>query len=211
MRPYRRFLFLLLALQFLSVGSAMANRIDVGASGKGEVNPPLPGTCTLANVASGLTNVCVAFQITTPSTASWANIIPVFDSSFNVIGSTEFGPLALVLVPTTSPFTLQLPSATADYGSFLCDPSTDPTMSTQLSGFCTDIPNSPGDDLSGFLSSGPVSPGNQVTFDFVSGAPGLPADWVFYTREVATPEPSTLLLLSSGLAVLLGKRRRAQV
>ena len=207
MRPYGRFLLLLLALQILCAGKAVATRIDQGASGKGEVNPA--SGCTLANVASGVTNVCVAFEINTPSTATWANIIPTFDSSFNVIGSTEFGPLSLFLVPTTSPFTLQLPSATADYGSFLCD--FDTSMNAQLGGFCTDIPNSPGDDLSSFLSSGPVSPGNQVTFSFVSGATGLPADWVFYTKGVATPEPSTLLLLSSGIAVLLRKRRRLQV
>jgi hypothetical protein len=207
MRLYRKFLLPLLALQFFWAGNAVATRIDQGASGKGQVNPT--PDCTLANVASGVTNVCVAFQITTPSTATWANIIPIFDSSFNVIGSTEFGPLSLFLVPTTSPFTLQLPSATADYGSFLCD--FDTSMNAQLSGFCTNIPNSPGDDLSGFLSAGPVSPGNQVTFSFVSGAPGLPANWVFYTRGVATPEPSSILLLGSGIAVLLRKRRLTKV
>jgi hypothetical protein len=80
-------------------------------------------------------------------------------------------------------------------------------MTTQLNGFCTNIPDS--DDPATYLSLDPsaVNALNQVTFGFNSGASGLPADWVFYTTDPTTaivagstvPEPSVLAMLACGM------------
>src|ERR1700730_13140095 len=175
----------LLASLILAASPAIAGstKVDRGASGKGDVNPSSPNDCSDANVSSGTVQACVNFQQLSDSFANWANLTTKFDNNGNPVGVNLLGPFDLFLVPTTGPVTFQFLGNDVNFGSFLCD--FDSTMNAQLNGFCTDIPNAPGDDLSGFLSSNPSGPDakNQATFDFVKGVTGLPPSWVFYATS----------------------------
>jgi hypothetical protein len=183
----------------------LANRLDKKASGNGVVNQP--GGCTAA-----LQIECVAFSITSPTTAEWDHF------SFNGVDSVEDGPFTLFLVPTTESATLQLLNANVVFGSFLCGNPGEGMFST-LKGFCTNIPEDA--DLAAFLSSNPDSPNgsNQATFSFISGASGLPPEWVFYAESgkanlvgasTSVPEPGTVALLGFAFAgVAFLKRRRS--
>ena len=130
MHALLRSLVLLLLLLAVGTNSALANKIDKGGSGKGEVNPTT-FNCTLTEA----TAACVAFSETSATTALWTNILPQFDSDGNVISRTEVGPFDLFLVNTPNPVTFQLTSPSVTFGSFLC--GSDPTMTDQLNGFCT--------------------------------------------------------------------------
>ncbi len=193
-----------------SANSALANKLDKGGSGKGQVNPTT-FNCNLTEA----TEPCVAFNIASPTTATWSNFVPTFDSGGTQTGVTQDGPYDLFMVSTASPVTLQLTSPSVTFGSFLC--GSDTTMIDQLKGFCTNIAAEAGDDLSGFLSSVGPNAINQVTYDFVPGG-SLPAEWVFYAdagqagivESVSTPEPGTLLMLVSGFLGVACKRRRTK-
>jgi hypothetical protein len=194
-------LFLLLALLIVP---ARAQRLEKKASGNGQVNPS--GGCT----PGSSNNPCVIFDQTSATTAQWTNI--------NSATSTD-GPYDLFMVPTSQNVTFQVTNPGLAFGSFLC--GFDSTMTTQLNGFCTNIPDS--DDPAAFLNPNPNSPNskNQLTFGF-QNATDFPSEWVFYftagDASIATggggngvPEPSTFALLAAGLlgfAIFGSKRLR---
>jgi hypothetical protein len=196
-------LFLILALLLVP---AQAQRLEKKASGAGQVNPS--GGCTPGSI----NNPCVVFDQTSGTTAQWTNIIS---------GTSTDGPYDLFMVPTSQNVTFQVTNAGLAFGSFLC--GDDPTMTTQLNGFCTNIADS--DDPGQFLGPNPNSPNgsNQLTFGFHTSPTqsDFPSEWVFYftagDASIATgggggngvPEPSSFALLAAGLLAfaIFGSRR----
>jgi hypothetical protein len=192
MKAILRFAILLMAT-VLTVVPGFAQKLDKKASGKGQVNPTTEGGC----VAGSANNPCVIFTQTSSTTGVWTNIIS---------STITDGPDYLFMVPTTGDVTFQLSGPTVAFGSFEC--GFDSTMTMQLNGFCTNIPDA--DDPSTYLTLDPaaVNASNQVTFGFNSAASGLPTDWVFYTTDksativtgsTGVSEPSTLGLLVCAL------------
>jgi hypothetical protein len=185
------------------VSPAHGQRLQKVASGKGQVNPT--GGCV-----SGSNNPCVIFTQTSTSTAQWTNVL---------LDGTVDGPYDLFLVPTTQNVTFQLVNPNVPFGDFVC--GFDTNMIVQLNNFCTNVDETA--DPASFLLPNPLVPNgsNQLTFGFIQGAVGLPADWVFYfpagdasivTTTTPVPEPRTLTLLAVallGLALLAGKRALA--
>ena len=214
-------LFSLLSFFVFSCTPSFANgvRADLGASGKGVVNPT--GGC----VATIETNpACVDFS-TSGTLPTWT-AFQLISTDPDVVDIT--GPYNLFVVSGISSITFQL-TGNAAYGSFLC--GTDPSMITALSGNCTDIaldpPTNPLDpplDLTGFLAEDDsnLAALNQVTFNFLNGSIGTPNGiWVFYATAgdasilsttggtTPTPEPGTLFLLAAGAGLLaVAKLRR---
>jgi hypothetical protein len=194
-------LSVLLVLTALAVLPAFAQRLEKKASGKGQVNP-------LTGCSDGSSNApCVIFTQTSPTTGQWTNIL---------FGGGQDGPYDLFLVPTSQNVTFQLTGSNVTFGSFLC--GLDPTMTSRLNRLCTNIDDSA--DTASFLNPNPSAPdaSKKVTFGFLSGAAGLPADWVFYftagdakivTGSTTVPEPGTIALLACGLfaMVMLGRKR----
>jgi len=203
-------LFALLAVLFLATSPVFANGIhsDVGASGKGVANPDCAATIQ-TNPA------CFEFATTSATTATWEafSLTDFATSTF-----TTIGPYDLFLVngiTTGTQVTLTLTGTNVAFGSFLC--GDDSTMTSQLVGFCSDPTDLLGPDPSSIFSQIPDGTGNQQTFIFNSSAP---SSWVFFadlghatisttgTGTTAAPEPSSLLLLAAGLALVGLKLRR---
>jgi hypothetical protein len=115
----------------------------------------------------------------------------------------------LFMVPTTESVTF----SSNLVGSFFCGEG---FTSSDLSGFCTEPLNSNSDTNSADFLTSVAGPGSgQLTFNFISGATDLPAEWVFYadTSEkvsivgsTATPEPPTIALVAVGLLALFGAK-----
>ncbi len=200
MRSILRFATLIV-LTALVLTPSFAQRLEKKASGKGQVNPA-------SGCSDGSSNTpCVLFNQTSSTTGQWTNFL---------FGGGKDGAYDLFLVPTSQNVTFQLTGSSVTFGSFLC--GFDSTMTTQLNGFCTNIDDSA--DTSTFLNPNPSSPNasNQVTFGFLPGATGLPADWVFYftagdakiiSGSTSVPEPGSLALLACGLFVMImfGRKR----
>ena len=202
---------LCLALLFVTCSPLFANgvRSDLSASGKGVLN----ADCT-ANIATD--PACFEFTQTSSTEAVWQ----AFSASAPPPTFSLLGPFDLFLVngiTDGTQVTLTLASATGSFGSFLC--GDDPTMTTQISGFCADPTNALLGDPSGIFSQNPptTDASNQATFIFNGTAP---ATWVFYASPDATisvsngttsaNEPGTLVLLAVGVGLLaIAKFRRA--
>jgi hypothetical protein len=200
-----------LLLLLLANSPVFANgaKADLSASGKGVLN----ADCT-ANIATD--PACFEFSQTSSTEAVWQ----AFSASAPPPTFSLLGPFDLFLVngiTNGTQVTLTLASATGSFGSFLC--GDDPTMTTQISGFCADPANLFLGDPSGIFSQDPpnTDASNQATFIFNGTAP---ATWVFYGSPGATisvsngstsaSEPGTLLLLAAGVGLLaIAKFRRA--
>jgi hypothetical protein len=190
---------------------AWANHLDQGTSGHGVQN---------SNCATDASDpACVQFTMLTATTGDFKEFnSEVLDKD-----------LSLFVIPTTESVTFQLTNAAADFGTFFCgDDANSFTDSTGTAlaglGFCTNIPN--GADPNSFLSSNPDTADSKgrVTYGFIPGASGLPADWVFYITAgegnifstsgggSSAPEPLSLALLGTGLFGLVGiiRRRRSK-
>ena len=204
----------LLAIFSLSASPVFASAIrsDLGASGKGQVNPSVG--CTAANIAD--TVQCVNFD-TSGAVPTWTNIFE--DFSTDPPGVVTTGPYDIFLVngiTNGTQVTLTFTGLSDVFGSFLC--GNDPTMTAQLLGFCADPDNSLGDDPSSIFSQLPnaTDASNKATFIFNDTAPGT---WVFYATHgdatistgngTSVPEPSSLLLLAAGLVLAGLKLRRS--
>lgn len=203
-------LALLLAI-FVCASPVFANGVktDLGASGKGVFNADCAGTiqdnpaCFEFTQVSGTQATWEAFSLTDFVTSTFTTIGPY--DLFLVTGITD-----------GTQVTLDLTGTNVAFGSFLC--GSDTTMTTQLSGFCSDPNDVIGDDPSGIFSQIPDGSGNLETFTFNSSAPST---WVFYATQgdatiststgTTTPasEPSSLLLLAAGLTVVGLKLRRS--
>jgi hypothetical protein len=123
---------------------------------------------------------------------------------------------------TGTPFVLTFSSIAAGYGIFDCDNGSNSfalsadSPAVALIGPCTTGPVGSNDAFVSYLESG-----NTATISFLGGA-GAPPAFVFYTTagnlldikpastSTGMPEPSSILLLASGLAGLLLLRRRVE-
>jgi len=123
---------------------------------------------------------------------------------------------------TGTPFVLTFTSIAEGYGIFDCDNGSNnfalsaDSPAVALVGPCTTGPLGSNDQFVSYLETG-----NTATISFLGGA-GAPPSFVFYTTagnlidiKAASstgnvPEPSSILLLASGLAGLLLLRRRAE-
>ena len=200
---------LTLLVSFLAV-PARANRVDRGASGNGVIDP----NC----VADITTNpACVQFtQLILNTAAHWENFSSGFRRHDCGVGQQL---RALYGSDTTGPVTFQLTGPSVAFGSFMCGldgdfGAIDSGMLTSLNNFCNTFP-----DPSQILNPNPDNPdgSNKVLFNFISSS-NLPSEWVFYSTfgdsqaivssTVTAPEPSSMLLLGSGLLALCGGLRR---
>jgi hypothetical protein len=208
------FVFSCLILFAVATSPVFANGVkaDLGASGRGVANPDCAGTI-LVNPA------CFEFSTTSATTATWEAFSL---TDFNTATFSTIGPYDLFLVTgitSGTQVTLTLTGASDVFGSFLC--GDDPTMTTQLGGFCADPTNALGGDPSSIFSQNPsaTDASGQATFIFNASAP---TTWVFYaTKGDATisvngggtttaAEPGTLLLLAAGAGLLaIAKLRRS--
>ncbi len=128
------FVFSCLILFAVATSPVFANGVkaDLGASGRGVANPDCAGTI-LVNPA------CFEFSTTSATTATWEAFSL---TDFNTATFSTIGPYDLFLVTgitSGTQVTLTLTGASDVFGSFLC--GDDPTMTTQLGGFCADPTN----------------------------------------------------------------------
>lgn len=200
------FAALALLVSFLAI-PARATRVDRGASGNGVIDPDC--------VADITTNpACVQFTQLSSTTAHWENFSLGSEGTTAVLDNN----FELFMVPTTGPVTFQLTGPSVAFGSFMCGldgdfGTIDSGMLTSLNNFCNTFP-----DPSQILNPNPNNPdgSNKVLFNFISSS-NLPSEWVFYSTfgdasivpsTVTAPEPSSMLLLGSGLLALCGGLRR---
>lgn len=206
--------FACLALICITPSSAFANgvRADLSASGRGVLQADCSDpTVIAANPA------CFEFSTVSATQATWE----AFSLDFSTSVVTTTGPYDLFLVSGITDgtqVTLTLIGASDVFGSFLC--GDDPTMTTQISGFCADPSNALGGDPSGIFSQEPSATDalGQATFIFNSSAP---TTWVFFATEgsatisvsngtTSATEPGTLLLLAFGAGMLaIAKLRKS--
>ncbi len=215
-----RLLFGLALLFLLSVAPARANRVDKGSSNYGDTDPNCANLTTNCQTTSQLSNTVAGN--------------PVFSFSFVSQGGNPATTLFAFQIPDTitpgSVLTLTFPTlAGLTYGSLYCDNSTDPTHALDAGGNvmkdtttgnampCTPalLPANPNQ----FFTE--LDNGNAAAFTFNNVA-GLPSSFTFFTDSltdlptavdfvpgtVTAPEPSSMLLLGSGLLALCGGLRR---
>lgn len=203
-----------LLLLVLTSSPVFANgiKVDLAASGKGVLNADCAGTITV-NPA------CFQFSADSATHATW-EAFSLTSSDPDPVTFSTIGPYDLFLVTGITggtQVTLTLAGATDVFGSFLC--GDDPTMTTQLGGFCADPTNALGGDPSSIFSQLPTATDalGQATFIFNASAPGT---WVFYATKgdatisttgggtTSASEPGTLLLLAAGAGLLAVTRFR---
>jgi len=215
-----RLLFGLALLFLLSVAPTRANRAEVGASGYGDTDPNCVNLMTNCQSATQLSNTVAGNS--------------VFSFSFVSQGGNPATTLFAFQIPDTitpgSVLTLTFPSlAGLTYGGLYCNNSTDPTHALDAAGNVMKDPNT-GNPLPCTPALVPADPnhfasevdnGNSAAFTFnnVSDLPSsftfftdsltdLPTDVKFVPGTVTAPEPSSILMLGSGLLALCGGLRR---
>jgi hypothetical protein len=209
-----------LALLLFSVAPVWASRTEVGGSGYGDTDPN-----------------CVNLMTNCQSTTQLSNTVagsPVFSFTFVSQSGNPATTLFAFQIPDTitpgSVLTLTFPSlAGLTYGALFCDNTTDPTHALDASGNVMKDSNT-GNPLPCTPALLPANQdqffteldnGNSAAFTFTND-PGLPSSFTFFTDSltdlpidvkfapgtVTAPEPSSLLLLGSGLLALWGGLRR---
>jgi PEP-CTERM motif len=220
MRFQARLLFGLGLLFLLSVTPARATHTDKGSSNYGDTDP---------NCANLTTNCQTTTQLSNTVDGN-----PVFSftfvSGFDVPAETLFAFQIPDTITPGSVLTLTFPSlAGLTYGSLYCDNTTDPTHALDAGGNVMKdtstgnaMPCTPAllpADPNHFFTE--MDAGNSAAFTFnnVSDLPSsftfftdsltdLPTDVKFVPGTVTAPEPSSILLLGSGLVALCGGLRR---
>ena len=209
-----------LALLLLSVAPAWANRAEVGASGYGATDPNCVNLMTNCQSATQLSNTVAGNSVFSFT----------FVSEFDVPAETLYAFQIPDTITPGSVLTLTFPSlAGLTYGGLYCNNSTDPTQALDSVGSVMKDPNT-GNPLPCTPALVPADPnhfftesdtGNSAAFTFNNVA-GLPSSFTFYTDSltdlptsvdfvpgtVTAPEPSSMLLLGSGLLALCGGIRR---
>jgi PEP-CTERM motif len=215
-----RLLFGLALLFLLSIAPARANRIDKGSSNYGDTDPNCATLTTNCQTTSQLANTVAGNPVFSFT----------FVSGFDVPAETLFAFQIPDTITPGSVLTLTFPSlAGLTYGSLYCDNTTDPTHALDAGGNVMKdtgtgnaMPCTPAllpADPNHFFTE--VDNGNSAAFTFnnVSDLPSsftfftdsltdLPTDVKFVPGTVTAPEPSSILMLGSGLLALCGGLRR---
>lgn len=192
---------MLLGLTLLAALPAFATRVNVGASGRGPINPALTNAQNYAN-CQGSTSACMGFEAATFTLG--ATTFNGFDfTSMNGIGVRADYEVFQITIEPGQTYDITLSSPLQQYGLFLCKGDTSSVFDSEsnaLSGLpCTLNEN----NKSGFIQE---SNNGQIIFGSGSNEP---TTWTFYVSTGSeTPEPGTFVMLASGLLGLAGIRRR---
>ena len=220
MKFQARLLFGLALLFLLSVAPARANRLETGASGYGDTDPNCVNLMTNCQSATQLSNTVAGNPVFSFT----------FVSGFDVPAETLYAFQIPDTITPGSVLTLTFPSlAGLTYGGLYCNNTTDPTHALDAGGSVMKDPDT-GNPLPCTPALVPSDPnhfftemdtGNSAAFTFTN-ASDLPSLFTFYTNSltdlptavdfvpgtVTAPEPSSILLLGSGLLALCGGLRR---